>query len=398
MVHLSDRVNKLAESATIAMSQKSRELQEQGIDIISLSLGEPDFNVPDFVKEAGKKAIDDNYSKYMPVPGYLDLRQSIALKFKRDNGLHYTPDQIVVSTGAKQSIINVILSLVNPGDEVIVPAPYWVTYFEQVRMAEGIPVTIETSIENDFKMTPEQLKAAITPKSKLMIFSNPCNPTGSAYSREELEGLAKVVAEAPDLYVISDEIYEHINFVGKHQCFAQFPDVYDRTITVNGLSKAFAMTGYRIGYIGAPQEIAKACTKIQGQYTSGTSSIGQRMAKAAVEADPSVLNYMVEAFRRRRDLVLGLLDEIEGVKTNVPEGAFYVFPDISSFFGKSYGLHTINNATDLSMYLLDEAHVAIVTGEAFGDPACIRISYATSEDVLTEAIKRIKQALEKLNG
>lgn len=396
MHHLSDRVTNLAESATIAMSQKSRELQAQGVDVISLSLGEPDFDVPDLIKEAGKKAIDENFSKYMPVPGYLDLRESIALKFKRDNGLTYTADQIVVSTGAKQSIINVVLALVNPGDEVVVPAPYWVTYYEQVRIAEGNPITIETTIDDDFKITPAQLEAAITDKTKLMIFSNPCNPTGSAYTKEELKALAEVVAKHPKMYVISDEIYEHINFVGKHESFAQFPEVYNQTITINGVSKAFAMTGYRVGYIGAPVEIAKACGKIQGQYTSGTSSISQRMTKAAVEADPSMLNYMVDAFKKRRDLVLGLLNEIEGVKTNEPQGAFYVFPDITYFFGKSDGESTINNATDLTMYLLNKAHVALVTGEAFGDPNCIRISYATSEDVLTEAIRRIKVALEKL--
>lgn len=397
MTQLSDRVNQLAESATIAMSAKSRELKAQGKDIISLSLGEPDFHVPDFVKEAGKQAIDDNYSKYMPVPGYLDLRESISVKFKRDNGLDYNADQIVVSTGAKQSIINAILCLINPGDEVIIPVPYWVTYVEQVRMAEGVPVLIETSLEDDFKIRPDQLKQAITDKTKLMIFSNPCNPTGSAYAEEELGAIAKVVAETPNFYVISDEIYEHINFVGKNHSFAKFPGVYDRTVTVNGVSKAFAMTGYRIGFIGAPVEIAKACSKIQGQYTSGTSSISQRMAKAAVETDPNEIQFMVDAFLKRRDLVLGMLDQIEGVRTNVPEGAFYVFPDISSFFGKSYGGMKINNATDLSMYLLDEALVALVTGEAFGDPNCIRISYATSEEVLVEAINRIEAALKKLN-
>ncbi|MCG8575438.1 MAG: pyridoxal phosphate-dependent aminotransferase [Flavobacteriales bacterium] len=397
MTQLSDRVNQLAESATIAMSAKSRELQLAGKDVISLSLGEPDFNVPDFIKEAGKQAIDDNYSKYMPVPGYLDLRQSISQKFKRDNGLDYAPEQIVVSTGAKQSLINVILCLINPGDEVIIPIPYWVTYFEQVKMAGGIPVTIETSIDDDFKITADQLKGAITEKTKMMIFSNPCNPTGSAYSKEELQSLANVVAEHPNFYVVSDEIYEHINFVGQHQSFAQFSEVYNQTITVNGVSKAFAMTGYRVGYIGAPLEIAKACSKIQGQYTSGTGSISQRATKAAVEADPAEIKFMVEAFHKRRDLVLSLLADIDGVKANVPEGAFYVFPDISSFFGKSFEGREIKTATDLSMYLLDEALVALVTGEAFGDPNCIRISYATSEDVLVEAFKRIKIALDKLN-
>lgn len=396
MIKISDRVNDLAESATLAMASKSRELKLAGKDIISLSLGEPDFNTPDFIKEAGKQAIDDDYSKYMPVPGYIDLRESIAAKFKRDNGLTYGIDQIVVSTGAKQSLINVILSLVNPGDEVIVPAPYWVTYVEQVRMAGGIPIIIKTSIEDDFKITPSQLEGALTSKSKLMLFSNPCNPTGSAYTKEQLAGLAAVVAKTENFYVISDEIYEHIMFEGKNVSFASLPGVYDKTITVNGVSKAFAMTGWRVGYIGAPKEIAAACTKIQGQYTSGTASISQRATKAAVEADPSEITFMLEAFRKRRDLVLNLLNEIDGVKTNVPEGAFYVFPDISSFFGKSVDGRTINNATDLSLYLLDDALVALVTGEAFGDPNCIRLSYATSEDVLKEAIRRIKVSLEKL--
>lgn len=397
MIQISDRVKNLAESATIAMASKSRELKLAGKDIISLSLGEPDFNTPDFIKEAAKQAIDDDFSKYMPVPGYLDLREAICAKFKRDNGLQYSPEQIVVSTGAKQSLINVILSLVNPGDEVIVPAPYWVTYVEQVRMAGGIPVIIETSIENDFKITPEQLKNALTDKSKLMLFSNPCNPTGSAYTKDELGGIAEVVAQTDNFYVISDEIYEHIVFENKNVSFAGLPGVYDKTITVNGVSKAFAMTGWRVGYIGAPLEIAKACTKIQGQYTSGTGSISQRAAKKAMEVDPSEISFMVEAFKKRRDLVLGLMNEIEGVQTNVPEGAFYVFPNISSFFGKSYNGTTIKSATDLSLYLLDEALVALVTGEAFGDPNCIRLSYAASEEVLIEAIARIKKALDKLS-
>jgi aspartate aminotransferase len=397
MIQVSDRVNALAESATLAMASKSRTLKAEGKDIISLSLGEPDFNTPDFIKLAAKQGIDENYSTYMPVPGYLDLREAIAAKFKRDNGLIYSANQIVVSTGAKQSLINVILSLVNPGDEVIVPAPYWVTYVEQVRMAGGIPVIIETTIENDFKITPAQLAAAITPKSKLMIFSNPCNPTGSAYKKEELAGIAEVVANTKNFYVISDEIYEHIIFEGKNESFAQFPGVFEKTITVNGVSKAFAMTGWRIGYIGAPKEIADACTKLQGQYTSGTCSISQRATIAAMNADPSELKYMVDAFKSRRDLVLKMLSEIEGVKINIPEGAFYVFPDISAFFGKSIGGTIINNATDLTMYLLDDALVALVTGEAFGDPNCVRISYATSEDVLINAIGRIKKSLDKLN-
>jgi aspartate aminotransferase len=397
MIILSDRVKSLAESATIAMAQKSRELIAQGKDIISLSLGEPDFNVPDFIKEAAKKAVDDNYSKYMPVPGYLDLREAICHKFKRDNDLTYTPEQIVVSTGAKQSLINVILSLINPGDEVIIPAPYWVTYFEQVKMAGGIPVVIKTSIDDDFKITPTQLKSHLNEKSKLMIFSNPCNPTGSSYTKTELKAIADVVAETSNFYVISDEIYEHINFVRKNISFAQFDNVYNRTITVNGVSKAFAMTGYRVGYIGAPKEIAKACTKLQGQYTSGTSSIGQRATLAAVSANPTKIQYMVDAFAKRRQLVYGLLKEIPGLKINMPEGAFYFFFDVSSFFGKSYNGKVIKTATDLSLFILDEGLVALVTGEAFGDGNCLRLSYATSEDVLIEAIKRIKNTLGKLN-
>lgn len=396
MIQISERVNNLAESETLAMASRSRELILQGKDIISLSLGEPDFNTPDFIKEAAKQGIDDNFSKYMPVQGYLDLRESIAGKFKRDNNLTYSAAQIVVSTGAKQSLINVILSLVNPGDEVIIPAPYWVSYIEQVRMAGGIPVVIKACLESDFKITGAQLEAALTPKSKLMIFSNPCNPTGSVYTEAELADLARVVAKTDNFYVIADEIYEHIVFGDKNKSFATFPGVYDKTITVNGVSKAFAMTGWRVGYIGAPLAIANACTKIQGQYTSGTGSISQRATKKAVEADPSTIRYMVDAFEKRRDLVVGLLREIDGLKTNLPTGAFYVFPDVSSFFGKSANGRTVNNATELSMYLLDEALVALVSGEAFGDPNCIRLSYATSEDQLRKAIARIKTALELL--
>jgi aspartate aminotransferase len=397
MITIAQRVTDMAESATLAMASKSRQLKAEGKDIISLSLGEPDFHTPDFIKDAAKKGIDENYSTYMPVPGYEDFRKAIAHKFLRDNGLKYSPDQIVVSTGAKQSLINVILSLVNPGDEVIVPAPYWVTYVEQVRMAGGVPVILTTTIEDDFKIKPDQLKKAITSKSKLMLFSNPCNPTGTSYTKTELKGLADVVAAVDDFYVISDEIYEHISFAHKAESFAQFDNVYHKTITVNGVSKAFAMTGWRIGYIGAPKEIAAACTKIQGQYTSGASSISQRAAKAAVEADPLEINYMVEAFKQRRDLVIKLLSEIDGVKINQPEGAFYVFPDISSFFGKSADGVTIKNATDLTLYILDKGLVALVTGEAFGDPNCVRLSYAASEEELKEAISRIKNVLERLN-
>lgn len=394
MTTLSDRVNELEESATLAMAQKSRALKEEGIDIISLSLGEPDFNVPDFIKQAAKKAIDDNYSKYTPVPGYQDLREAVALKFKRDNGLIYKPSQIVVSTGAKQSLINVLLALINPGDEVIVPAPYWVTYYEQVRMAGGIPIVVTAGIENDFKVTAQQIKEAITPKTKLMIFSNPCNPTGASYTKEELKSIAEVVASTPEFYVISDEIYEHINFVRKHESFAQFPEVYDRTITVNGLSKAFAMTGYRLGYIGAPEAIATAATKLQGQYTSGTCSIAQRAAITALEADPSKIKYMIDAFNARRLIVYDLLKTIPNVKVNLPEGAFYFFIDISYYFGKTLKGTLIKDATDLSLYLLAEAHVAVVTGEAFGNANCVRLSYATDEATLREAVDRIKVSLE----
>ncbi len=384
----------MEESATLAMAQKSRALREEGIDIISLSLGEPDFNVPDFIKTAAKKAIDDNYSKYTPVPGYQDLREAVAFKFKRDNGLTYKPSQIVVSTGAKQSLINVLLSLINEGDEVIIPAPYWVTYYEQVKMAGGIPVVVKANIENDFKVTAQQIQDAVTSKTKLMMFSNPCNPTGASYTKEELKAIAQVVANTPNFYVISDEIYEHINFVRKHECFAQFPEVYDRTITVNGLSKAFAMTGYRLGYIAAPEEIAKAATKLQGQYTSATCSITQRAAISALMADPSDIKYMIDAFNARRLIVFDLLKSIPNIKVNLPEGAFYFFIDVSYFFGKTLRGNLIKNATDLSLYLLAEAHVAVVTGEAFGNRNCVRLSYASDEDTLREAIDRIRVSLD----
>lgn len=396
MSKVSDRLNRLSESATLAMARKTRELKAEGKNIIGLSLGEPDFNTPDFIKDAAKEGIDQNYTSYTPVEGYADLKEAIINKFKRDNGLVYGLDQVVASTGAKQSIANVMLSLVNPGDEVIVPAPYWVTYEEIVKLAEGTPVVIQTSIDNDFKITAAELEAAITPKTKLMIFSSPCNPTGSLYSKEELRSLADVIVKHPDLIVISDEIYEHINFVGKHQSLAQFDDVYNQVVTVNGLSKAFAMTGWRLGYIGAPAWIAKACIKMQGQVTSGTCSIAQRAAIAALNADPSVTHGMRDAFKRRRDFVLDELNKMKGVKINVPEGAFYVFPDISSFFGKSYGDYNINNADDLAMYLLMEAEVATVTGNAFGNKNCIRISYAASDEELKEAMRRIGDALSKL--
>jgi len=393
---LSDRLRAMEESATLAMSRLSRELKAQGKDVISLSLGEPDFNTPEFIKEAAKKAMDDNFTKYTPVAGYLDLRESICRKLKRDNNLDYEPSQIVTSTGAKQSIANVVMSLINPGDEVIIPAPYWVSYVEIVKVAEGVPVIIEATIDNDFKITPEQLGAAITDNTKLMIFSSPCNPTGSVYSKEELEGMADVI-EDTGIYVISDEIYEHINFSGKHASLASFPAIKDQVITVNGVSKAWAMTGWRLGYIAASKEIAAACEKIQGQFTSATCSITQKAAIVAMDADPSVLNDMVAAFKSRRDLVLGMLNEINGIKTNVPEGAFYLFPDVSSFFGKSYNGRTVKSANDLAMYIMEEGLVALVTGEAFGDANCIRISYAASEHELIEAMNRLKIALEKLN-
>ncbi len=390
---LSDRINNLSTSQTLAMAAKARELKAQGKDIISLSLGEPDFNTPEFIKEAAIQAIHDNYSTYTPVDGYVELKEAICRKFKRDNNLDYKPSQIVVSTGAKQSLYNIAQVMLNDGDEVILPAPYWVSYFEIIKLSGGVPVEVPTSVDTDFKMTPEQLEAAITPKTKMMWFSSPCNPSGSVYSREELTAIGKVLEKYPNIYIVSDEIYEHINFSGTFCSIASIPGLFDRTITVNGVAKAFAMTGWRIGYMGAPEFIAKACTKMQGQVTSGANSIAQRATITAVDADPSVLNDMVAAFHSRRDLVVGLLKEIPGVKINVPEGAFYVFPDVSSYFGKTLKGTVINNADDLSLYLLAEANVATVTGDAFGNPNCIRISYATSEELLTEAMRRIKEAL-----
>lgn len=396
MLEFSDRLNNMEESATLAMSRLSRELKAQGKDIISLSLGEPDFHTPQFIKDAATMAMDNNFTTYTPVNGYDDLRESISVKFKRDNGLEYNKNQIVVSTGAKQSIANVVLSIINPGDEVIIPAPFWVSYIEIVKLAGGTPIIVEAGIESDFKITAQKLEDATTPKTKMMIFSSPCNPTGSVYSRNELEELSKVIERHPSMIVIADEIYEHINFIGKHESLAQFDRIYNQVVTVNGVSKAWAMTGWRVGFIGAPQPIADACTKMQGQFTSGTCSIAQKASVAAMEADPSILKDMVHAFKSRRDLVLKKLNEIKGVKTNTPEGAFYVFPDVSYFYGKSYGEITINNASELCMFLLSEAQVALVSGEAFGDENCIRISYATSEDILEEALKRVKFALEKL--
>ncbi|NKI27390.1 pyridoxal phosphate-dependent aminotransferase [Arenibacter sp. 6A1] len=391
--HLSNRINSMATSATLAMAAKARELKSEGKDIIGLSLGEPDFNIPDFIKEAAKQAVDDNYSSYSPVDGYADLKQAIANKFKRDNGLTYGLNQIVVSTGAKQSLANIAMVMLNQGDEVILPAPYWVSYSDIVKLAEGVPVEVATSIETDFKMTPEQLEKAITPKTKMIWFSSPCNPSGSVYNQEELEGLAKVLRNHPNVFVVSDEIYEHINFRGGHVSIANIEGMYERTITVNGVSKAFAMTGWRIGYIGAPEWIAKACTKFQGQITSGANAIAQRATIAALEAPVSSIKYMIDEFHKRRDLVLALLGEIEGFNLNVPEGAFYVFPDISGFFGKTLKGSVINSASDFSLYLLEHANVATVTGEAFGNPNCIRISYAASEKELREAIARIKAVL-----
>ena len=393
---LSDRILGLSESATIAMSRMSREMKEQGIDVISLSLGEPDFDTPDFIKEAAKKGIDDNYSHYPPIAGYKDLREAIVHKFKRDNGLNYTADQIVVSTGAKQTIANIILCTVNPGDEVILPAPYWVSYVELVKLAGGEPIVLQTTIENDFKVTPEQLEEHISDKTKLLIFSSPCNPSGSVYSAEELGNLAKVLEKHEQVFTVADEIYELINFEGKTSSLAANSAIFDRVATINGVSKGFAMTGWRLGYMGAPLWLAKACDKMQGQITSATSSITQRAVIAALQAEPSSVDYMKEAFIKRRDLALNKLSEVPGFKTNVPTGAFYIFPNVEELFGNSYKEGVIENSNDLCLYLLEEAHVALVPGEAFGSPQCLRISYAASEETLTEAISRIKKAIDKL--
>ena len=391
--HLSDRINAMSTSATLAMAAKARELRAEGKDIIGLSLGEPDFNIPDFIKEAAKTAIDENYSSYTPVDGYLDLKQAIARKFKRDNHLSYGMDQIVVSTGAKQSLANVAMVMLNKGDEVILPAPYWVSYRDIVKLAEGVPVEVPTGIDSDFKMTPKRLREAISPRTKMLWFSSPCNPSGSVYSREELEGLAEVLRQHPNIYVISDEIYEHINFREGHVSIAALEGMYDRTITVNGVSKAYAMTGWRIGFIGAPAWIARACTKFQGQITSGANAIAQRATITALDAPVEKIHFMIAEFHKRRDLILKLLEAIPGFEVNVPEGAFYVFPDISSFFGKTLRGTPISNASDFALYLLEEAHVATVTGEAFGSPNCIRISYAASEKEIREAVKRIAEAV-----
>ncbi|WP_452227541.1 pyridoxal phosphate-dependent aminotransferase [Lacinutrix cladophorae] len=394
MNQLSERITNMSTSATLAMAAKARELRAEGKDIIGLSLGEPDFNTPDFIKDAAIEAVNDNYNSYSPVDGYVDLKEAVITKFKRDNKLTYTLPQIVVSTGAKQSLYNIAQVMLNKGDEVILPCPYWVSYSDIVKVAEGVPVEVKTSIDTDFKMTAAQLEAAITPKTKMLWFSSPCNPSGSLYSKEELEALAKVLVKHPNIYVVSDEIYEHINYTGKpHASMAGIDGMFNNTITVNGVSKAFAMTGWRVGFIGAPDWIARACNKMQGQVTSGTNCIAQRAVITALNADPSVVNYMIDEFKVRRDMVLNLLEDIEGFNTNTPEGAFYVFPDISFFFGKTIRGKTINNATDFSLYILEEALVATVTGDAFGNPNCIRISYAASQDQIKEAIKRIKEAL-----
>ena len=396
MTHISDRVQSLSPSQTLAMSQKSNELKAQGIDVINLSVGEPDFNTPDHIKEAAKRAIDENFTFYTPVPGYMSLRKAIADKLKNENGLDYTPEQIVVSGGAKQSLCNVILSVINPGDEVVIPTPAWVSYVEMVKLAEGTNVLVPASIEQDFKVTPTQLEAAITPKTRMVLLCSPSNPTGSVYTKEELKGLVEVLAKYPDVLVLADEIYEHINFTGEFTSLGSFPEIADRTIIVNGVSKAYAMTGWRIGFIAAPLWVAKATNKLQSQYTSGASSVAQKAAEAAYTGSQQCVEDMRVAFQRRRDLVVSLAREIPGIKVNEPQGAFYLFPEVSSYFGKKYGDKVINNAADLAMYLLEEGHVATVDGEAFCLPGYIRLSYATSDDNIREAMRRIKEALARL--
>lgn len=396
MAQLSDRLQRLAPSATLAMSQKSSEMKAQGIDVINLSVGEPDFNTPDHIKAAAKKAIDDNYSRYSPVPGYPDLRKAIVDKLKNENGLEYGMNEILVSNGAKQSVCNTVMALVNDGDEVIIPAPYWVSYPQMVKLAGGVPVIVNAGFEQNFKMTPEQLDAAITPKTRLLILCSPSNPTGSVYSKAELEGLAEVIKKHEDMFVLADEIYEHIIYTGRHESIAQFDGMKERTIVVNGVSKAYAMTGWRIGFIAAPEWIVKGCNKLQGQYTSGPCSVSQKAAEAAYTSSQACVEEMRQAFHRRRDLIVKLTSEIPGLEVNVPEGAFYVFPKCSSFFGKSDGETTISSSTDFALYLLEKGHVATVGGDAFGDPDCFRMSYATSEDNIVEAMKRIKEALAKL--
>ena len=396
MAQLSDRLNRLAPSVTLAMSQKSSEMKAQGIDVINMSVGEPDFMTPDHVKEAGKKAIDDNFSKYSPVPGYPVLRDAISRKLKKENNLDYAPSEIIVGTGGKQGVCNAILALVNPGDEVVIPAPYWVSYPQMVKLAGGVPVVVSAGIEQDFKITAEQLEAAVTPKTKMIILCSPSNPTGSVYSKEELDALAKVIMSHEELYVLSDEIYEHINYIGGHSSIAACPGMKERTVICNGVSKAYAMTGWRLGWVAAPEWIVKGLNKLQGQYTSGTSSVSQMAAVAAYGEDQSSVAEFREAFRRRRDLIVSLAKDIPGLEVNVPQGAFYLFPKCSSFFGKSDGKHVINNSSDFAMYLLEEGRVATVGGDAFGSPDCFRMSYATSDDNIKEALRRIKEVLSKL--
>lgn len=396
MAQLSDRLQRLAPSATLAMSQKSSEMKAQGIDVINMSVGEPDFNTPDHIKEAAKKAIDDNYSRYSPVPGYADLRKAIVEKLKNENGLDYTVNEVLVSNGAKQSVCNTVMALVNPGDEVIIPAPYWVSYPQMVKLAGGTPVIVEAGFEQNFKMTPGQLEAAITPKTRLLILCSPSNPTGSVYTKEELAGLAEVIKRHDDLFVLADEIYEHINYVGHHESIAQFPGMKERSIIVNGVSKAYAMTGWRIGYIAAPEWIVKGCNKLQGQYTSGPCSVSQKAAEFAYTQSQECVEQMRQAFERRRNLIVKLAQDIPGLEVNVPQGAFYLFPKCSSFYGKSYKSTTINNSSDLALFLLEKGHVATVGGDAFGDPDCFRMSYATSDENIIEAMRRIKETLALL--
>ena len=396
MAQLSDRLNRLAPSATLAMSQKSSEMKAQGIDVINMSVGEPDFNTPDHIKEAAKQAVDDNWSRYSPVPGYPELRKAIIAKLKRENGLDYTMNEVLVSNGAKQSVCNTIMALVNAGDEVIIPAPYWVSYPQMVLLAEGTPVFVEATIEQDFKITPAQLEAAITPKTRALILCSPSNPTGSVYSKAELEALKNVLLKYPNVIVVADEIYEHINYVGEHASMAQFPDIKDRVVIINGVSKAYAMTGWRIGFIAAPDWIVKGCNKLQGQYTSGPCSVSQKAAEAAFAGDQQCVEDMRQAFERRKNLIVKLAKEIPGLEVNDPQGAFYLFPKCSSFFGKKDGDRVINNSTDLAMYLLEVGHVATVGGDAFGSPECFRMSYATSDENIVEAMKRIKETLAKL--
>ncbi len=396
MLEVSKRIQALAQSQTLAMSQKSNELRAAGVDVINLSVGEPDFHTPDHIKEAGKKAIDDNFSFYSPVPGFMSLRKAIAANLLATNGVEYAPEQIVVSGGAKQALCNVILSLVNPGDEVVIPTPAWVSYVEMVKLAEGVTVTVPAAIEQNFKITPEQLRAAITPRTRLVLMCSPSNPTGSVYSPAELQALVDVLKDYPEVMVLSDEIYQHINFTGSYTSMAAFPEIADRTVVINGVSKAYAMTGWRIGFMAGPLWVAKAVTKLQGQYTSGSSSIAQKAAEAAYTGSQDCVHEMCAAFRRRRDLVVELCSAIPGLKVNCPEGAFYLFPEVSSFFGKSYNGRVINNASDLAMYLLDEAHVATVDGAAFCLPGYIRLSYATSDDNIRRACARIAEALAKL--